>query len=89
MVYLRKERSPTGPYNKLKQKKFESCRIIKMVGPNAHPFELPDGFSISAVFNVSAYYGSTDKISQDPNEFLVKTTNSSRPMIDALYVRNS
>ena len=77
MVYLRKERSPTGPYNKHKQKKFESCRIIKMVGPNAHPFELPDGFSISAVFNVSAYYGSTDKISQDPNEFLVKTTNSS------------
>ncbi|KAF7145175.1 hypothetical protein RHSIM_Rhsim04G0077500 [Rhododendron simsii] len=60
MVYLPKERFPAGSYNKLKQTIFWSCQIIKKLGPNAYRSELPQGFSISPVFNISdlyAYYG--------------------------------
>lgn len=63
MVYLRKERFPTGIYNKLKQRKFGPCQLFTKLEPHAYRTELPEGFSISPTFNVShfyPYYGDED-----------------------------
>ena len=54
MVHLRKEIFLAGTYNKLKMKKFGSCKILKKYDSgNAYEVELPDGIHISLIFNIA------------------------------------
>ena len=64
MVHLRKEFFPVGRYNKLKMKKFEPCKIVKIHDSrNAYEVELPNELNISPVFNIlylTEYYEGGD-----------------------------
>ena len=54
MVNLRKEHFLVGTYNKLKMKKFGSCKIMKRhYSGNAYEVELLAKLNISPVFNIS------------------------------------
>jgi hypothetical protein len=56
LAHLRKERFPRGTYNKLKMKKIGPCKIVRKFGANTYEIELPDGFGISPIFNISDLY---------------------------------
>lgn len=89
MVYLRKERFPASSYNKLKQRKFGPCPVLKKLGPNAYRLELPQGLSISPVFNVSdlyPYYEEEDGDSVQLEEFSAIPTDLHPESIDVLKV---
>ena len=70
MVHLRKEHFLVGAYNKLKMKKFGSCKIVKRHDSgNAYEVELPAELNISLVFNISdltEYYegGDGDEVTE-------------------------
>ncbi|KAF8412801.1 hypothetical protein HHK36_000771 [Tetracentron sinense] len=56
MVFLRRERFPTGTYHKLKSKKIGPCKIIRKFGENAYEVELSHNLDISLIFNVAVLY---------------------------------
>ncbi|KAA0035682.1 DNA/RNA polymerases superfamily protein [Cucumis melo var. makuwa] len=63
MIHLRKNRFPTGTYNKLKDRQLGPFRIIKKIGDNAYKIELPPDLHIHPVFNVAdlkQYYAPDD-----------------------------
>lgn len=53
MVHLRKSRSPTGTYNKLKKKKLGPFKILRAYRANAYRLELPTDLKFNLVFNVA------------------------------------
>lgn len=56
LVYLRKERFPTGTYNKLKYKKIGLCKIVRKCGENAYQVDLPEEYDIMPIFNINDLY---------------------------------
>ena len=63
MVHLRKNRSPTGTYSKLKDRQIGSVRILEKYGENAFKVELSPDMNIHLVFNIvdlKPYYASDE-----------------------------
>lgn len=56
MVYLQKNRFPTGTYKKLKAKKLCPFPILQKQGDNAYILDLPSNLHISSTFNISDFY---------------------------------
>jgi hypothetical protein len=52
LAHLKKERFPSGTYNKLNMKKKGPCNILRKFNANSYEIELPDGVGISSIFNV-------------------------------------
>ena len=59
-VYLKKERFPTGSYNKLKERKIRPCQILTKINDNAYKIDLSPNIRTHPTFNVrdlSEYHG--------------------------------
>ena len=56
LAHLRKETFPKMEYKMLKFKKTRPCRIVKKFLANPYKIELPEGVSISPIFNVEDLY---------------------------------
>lgn len=78
MAYIRKERFPTGTYNKLKKKKIGPCRVLKKIRANAYKIELLMGMEISSIFNISDLYLFYGKPKLVPITTSPETTNVPR-----------
>ncbi|KAK3041373.1 hypothetical protein RJ639_001571 [Escallonia herrerae] len=75
MVFLRKERLPTGTYHKLKSKKGGPCKILRKFGDNAYEVELPSGLFIFPIFNVADIYTFNGDTHDELGDVGVKTSS--------------
>jgi len=75
MVYLRKERTSIGSYNKLKPRKYGPFIIVRKINDNTNVVDLPSDMAIFKTFNtvdLHEYYR-TKKLFTDDNS---KTSSS-------------
>ena len=79
MVYLRKERFPTGSYSKLSKRKIGPCRIIKKIRENAYVVDFLKHMGIDSTFNISYLYFYTGEN--------IKDISSSTKLKDKLLLR--
>jgi len=56
LAHLRKERFPSGTYNKLNMKKIGPCRILGKLAVNAYEIEFLKHVGISSILNVVDLY---------------------------------
>nr|GFC01683.1 reverse transcriptase [Tanacetum cinerariifolium] len=62
-IHVRKERFPTGRYDKLHARADGPFRVLKRINDNAYKIELPGPYNVSVTFNVanlSPYEGDSD-----------------------------
>jgi TPR repeat protein len=52
MVYLRKGQLPIGVSRKMKDKKYNPCKILQKINDNTYVVDLPEDLAISSTFNV-------------------------------------
>ena len=67
-IHLRKERFPSGKFEKLKQKADSSLKVLKKIGKNAYKIELPKDYGVSPTFNVadlSPFHNLIDETNKD------------------------
>ena len=69
MIYLRKERIPTGSCNKLKPRKYRPFRIVRKINDNAYVVDLSSDITMSKKFNEADLheYSPTKKLYPDDN----------------------
>ncbi|KAK2973785.1 hypothetical protein RJ640_008190 [Escallonia rubra] len=75
MVFLSKERLPTGTYHKLKSKNIGPYKILRKFCDSAYEVELPRGLVISPIFNVADIYTFHGDTHDELGDIGVKTSS--------------
>ncbi|KAL9415754.1 hypothetical protein AB3S75_039028 [Citrus x aurantiifolia] len=52
-VHLRKDHFPPGKFAKLRPRADGPFKVLQRIGDNAYKIELPDGYGVSSMFNIS------------------------------------
>ena len=81
VVHPRKNRFPTGTYNKLKDKKIGHIRILQKIRDNAYKIDFPADMNISNTFNVVDIFEYFP-----PNEFSLQPQNSRTSFLQVEWI---